>query len=133
MHFDALKHAKVHHFLPLSEDKIVLFEVFSQKLLGRLAMLLDSLPIFIVLGRLEKIPPPATLFEYLEEKLSVVTAADESSIVLEQLPLEIQVDRIAFIQRVEEFGEHLLFGVAYESFRFEISVLRQVDLELFGE
>lgn len=126
--FETLEHAEVHHFLPLSEDKVVLLEVLSEQLHRRLPVLHDHLPVLVVLGRLIQVPPPAALLEDLEEQLGVVAAPYETLVVLEELPLEVQLDLVALVDRVVELGEHLLLGVADERFAAQVSVLGQRDL-----
>ena len=94
----------MHHFLPLSEYEIMLLKVLPQQLNRSLSVLHDNFTIFVVLGCRIQVPPPSTLLKKLEEELSVVSTAYKSTIGLEQLPLEIELNRVAFIQSVKKFG-----------------------------
>ena len=98
---EALEHGKMHHFLPLREYEVVLFEIFSQQLSGRLPVLHDDLAVLVVLGRGVQVPPPPALLEYLEEELGIVAPAYVALVVLEELPFEIELDLVAPVQRVE--------------------------------
>ena len=81
---EALEHAKVHHFLPLREDEVVLLEVLPQQLYRCLSVLHDNFAVFVVLGRLVQVPPPAALLEDLEQERRVIASANEATVGLEQ-------------------------------------------------
>lgn len=130
---EALEHAKVHHFLPLREDEVVLLEVLPQQLYRCLSVLHDNFAVFVVLGRLVQVPPPAALLEDLEQERRVIASANEATVGLEQLTLEVELNCIALVQGVKEFGQHLLLSVAYEGLAAQVAVLRQVDLQLLRE
>ena len=98
----------MHHLLPLREDKVVLFEIFSEELGRCLAMLHDNFTVLVQDRRCEQVPPPATLLEQLQQELRVVATPDESSIVLKQGSLEMELYIIALVNSLEEASEHLL-------------------------
>ena len=132
-HLDALKYTEMHHFLPLSEYEIVLLEVLPKQLHRRLAMLHNNLPVLIVLGRLEQVPPPSALLEYLEQELRIVSATHEPPIMRKELPFEIELDGVALVQSVEKLAQHLLLRMAYEGLRSQVSIFGDIYLELLGQ
>lgn len=107
-HFDGLEDVEVHHLLPLCEDKVVLFEIFSEELGRCLAMLHYDFTVLIQDRRGKQVPPPATLLEDLKQELRVVATPDESSIVLKQGSLEMELNIIALVNSLKEASEHLL-------------------------
>ena len=113
----------MHDFLPLRENKIVLFEVFAQQLQRSLTVLHNNFTVFVVDRGLEEVPPPATLLEELEEQLRVVASTNEASIVLEEATLEVKLNLIAFVDRFIKTCEHLFLRVTDESFSAQVTAL----------
>ena len=123
----------MHHLLPLGEDEVVLFEVLPQQLHRGLTVLHDYLTVLVEDWSRVEIPPPTCLLEQVQEQLRVVAAADKPFVMLEQLPLEVQLNLVALIQRFVQLGQHLLLGVTDEGLAPKITILGQLYLELLGK
>ena len=53
--------------------------------------------------------------------------------MLEELPLEVQLDTVTLVESLEKFSQHLLLSVTDESFTAEVTILGKCDLKLFGQ
>lgn len=83
------------------------------------------------------LPPPAVVFEDLNEERRVIAFANENLVKLEKTPLEIELDLIAVIQSLEKFAEDHFLAMNYEVLAFkcvgrEYCIFRELNSKLLG-
>lgn len=81
---------------PLSEYKIMLFEIFSQQLLS-LAWKYDRLSVLVQNCLGVEVPPPSSAFKQLKDQLCVVTPPDKTLIMAEVLSLKIELESVSLV------------------------------------